>query len=193
MDVWQIAMAILMGFSLAATCGLRAFLPLLIIGVAAKAGFVDLAGGFDWMGSWTALACFGAATVIEILADKIPAVDHVLDAAGVFIRPLAGAVAASSLISGMDPLMGLVVGIIVGGTIAGVVQMIKGGIRLLSTGVTCGIANPVVSAIEDGAAVVTGIAGIFVPLLAGILIIAFLVYFFRKSRKKIFSKKTAGM
>jgi len=193
MDVWQVVMAVLMGFSLAATCGLRAFLPLLIIGIAAKAGLVDLAAGFDWMGSWTALACFGAATVIEILADKIPAVDHILDAAGVFIRPIAGAIAASSLISGMDPLMGLVVGIIVGGTIAGLVQMIKSAIRLLSTAATGGIANPVVSAIEDGAAVVTGIAGIFVPLLAGIIIIALLVYFSRKFRKKIFFKKTAGM
>ena len=192
MDIWQVAMAILMGFSLAATCGLRAFLPLLIIGIASKAGFVDLAAGFDWMGSWTALACFGAATVIEILADKIPAVDHVLDASGVFVRPIAGAIAASSLISGMDPLMGLVVGIIVGGTIAGIVQIIKGGIRLLSTGVTCGIANPLVSAIEDSAAVVTGIAGIFVPLLAGLAVIAVLVYFFRKVRKKNFFKKAEG-
>ena len=193
MDVWQVVMAVLMGFSLAATCGLRAFLPLLLIGIAAKAGLVDLASGFDWMGSWTALACFGAATVIEILADKIPAVDHVLDAAGVFVRPIAGAVAASSLINGMDPLMGLVVGIIVGGTIAGIVQMIKGSFRLLSTGATGGIANPVISAVEDVAAVVTGVAGILVPLLAGIVIIALLVYFLRKFRKKISFKKTAGM
>lgn len=171
MDGWQVTFALLMGFSLAATCGLRAFLPLLIIGLGAKAGLIDLASGFGWMESYPALICFGAATVIEIAGDKIPAVDHILDAAGVIVRPVAGAIAASSLIQGLDPLLSLVIGIIVGSGIAGIVQALKGSFRVLTTAATGGAANPVVSTAEDGAATATGVASLFVPALTGALIL----------------------
>jgi hypothetical protein len=176
MDAWQVTFAILMGFSLAATCGLRAFLPLLIIGIAAKAGFLHLAQGFEWMMSWPALICFGCATVLEILGDKIPAVDHVLDAAGVFVRPVAGAVAASSLIKGVDPLLAMVIGIIMGAAIAGIVQTVKGALRLLSSGLTGGVANPAVSTVEDTAAAVAGVAALFVPYITAALILIALVF-----------------
>jgi len=142
MDGYEITFALLMGFSLAATCGLRAFLPLFIIGLGAKAGMITLGSGFDWMMSYPALICFGSATVLEILADKIPAVDNLLDSAGIFVRPAAGALAASSLIRGMDPLLAVVIGIIMGGGIAGIVQTIKGTLRLLSTSFTGGAPQP---------------------------------------------------
>lgn len=176
MDTIQIIFALLMGFSLAATCGLRAFLPLLIISLGAKAGFIDLSTSFGWMESWPAIIVFGTATVLEILADKVPAVDHVLDAAGMIVRPIAGAVAASSLIQGMNPLMTLVVGIIVGATIAGIVNAIKGTARGISTAVTGGVANPVVSVAEDGATALTGVLSLIVPYITAVAIIVALVY-----------------
>lgn len=175
MDIAQIIFAILMGFSLAATCGLRAFLPLLIIGIAAKTGYVSLAPGFEWMMSWPAIICFGSATVLEILGDKFPAVDHVLDAAGIVVRPVAGALAASSMIQGMDPLLALVIGIIMGATIAAVVQTIKGGLRIFSTATTGGVANPIISTAEDSATAAAGIMGILIPALAAALILTVLL------------------
>ena len=39
---------------------------------------------------------FGLATLIEIVGDKIPAVDHALDALSTLLRPAAGALLASS-------------------------------------------------------------------------------------------------
>jgi hypothetical protein len=171
MNAYEITFALLMGFSLAATCGLRAFLPLFIIALGAKAGLIQLGDGFDWMMSYPALICFGSATVLEILGDKIPAVDHVLDSAGAFVRPVAGALAASSLIKGVDPLVAVVIGIIMGGGIAGIVQTIKGALRLLSTAITGGIANPVVSAAEDGATAVTAFLGLIVPYVTAALIL----------------------
>ncbi len=171
MDAMEIILVVLMGFSLAATCGLRAFLPLLIISIAAKAGYISLMPTFDWMMSWPAIICFGTATVLEILADKIPAVDHVLDSVGVFIRPTAGAIAASSMITGIDPLLALVIGIIMGATVAGLVQTIKGAIRLLTSAFTGGIGNPVVSAVEDGATAATGVIALIAPYVSAALII----------------------
>ncbi|MCX6647275.1 MAG: DUF4126 domain-containing protein [bacterium] len=176
METIEIIFALLMGFSLAATCGLRAFLPLLIISLGAKAGFITLSSGFDWMASWPAIIVFGTATILEILGDKVPTVDHILDAGGTIVRPIAGAVAASSLIQGMNPLMTMVVGIIIGATIAGIVNAIKGTVRGLSTAVTGGIANPVVSIVEDGATALTGVLSLVVPYITAVGIIVALVY-----------------
>ncbi len=184
MDAWEITFVLLMGFSLAATCGLRAFLPLFIIAFAAKAGMINLASGFGWMASWPALICFGSAAVIEILGDKFPAVDHVLDAAGVFVRPVAGALAASSMITGIDPLLALVIGIIMGATIAGMVQTVKGVLRILSSSLTGGLANPAVSAIEDGTTAVAGVAAFYIPwLTAGLVLLALILGVYYGSRR----------
>lgn len=177
MNGLEITFALLMGFSLAATCGMRAFLPLLIISIGAKAGFITLSSGFDWMMAWPVIIVFGTAAVLEILGDKIPAVDHVLDAGGTIVRPIAGAIAASSLIQGMDPLLTLVIGIIIGATIAGIVQAIKGTVRGLSTAVTGGVANPVISIAEDGTTVLTGVLALAVPYITAVAIIAGLFYF----------------
>ncbi len=175
MDGWLIVYGLLMGFTLAATCGIRAFLPLLIISIAAKIGLINLASGFEWMTSWQAITCFASATVIEILGDKIPAVDHFLDTSGAFVRPVAGALAASSLIVGMDPLLAMVIGIIVGVGIAATVSAIKSSLRLFSTGLTGGLANPAISVVEDSATAVTGIASLFIPGLVAFLVVGGLV------------------
>jgi len=194
MDAMEVVFVILMGFSLAATCGLRAFLPLLIISIAAKAGFISLMPTFDWMMSWPAIICFGTATVLEILADKIPAVDHILDSAGVFVRPVAGAVAASSMITGIDPLLALVIGIVMGATVAGLVQTIKGAFRLLTSAFTGGTANPLVSIAEDSAAALTGVVGLIAPYIsAAVILIGILTgmwFVFGRARKR---KKQAAL
>jgi hypothetical protein len=175
MDAWQIVFALLMGFSLAATCGLRAFLPLLIIGIGARADLVTLSQGFDWMQSYPALICFGTAALLEILGDKIPAVDHALDVGGVFVRPIAGAIAASSLIKGFDPLITVVIGIIIGSGVAGIVHWMKGTLRLLSSATTAGLANPAISVAEDGAVAAGGIMGLFFPYVVGLVAIVLLI------------------
>jgi hypothetical protein len=175
MNIWHIVFALLMGFSLAATCGLRAFLPLLIIGIGAKAGLITLTQSFDWMQSWPALICFGSATVIEIVGDKFPAVDHFLDTIGIVVRPVAGALAATSLIQGLDPLTTLVIGIIMGSAIAGVTHTIKASARLASTALTAGITNPLLSVLEDIAVFFTGALSLWLPWIAAIVIIVTLI------------------
>jgi hypothetical protein len=188
MDTMDIIFAVLMGFSLAATCGLRAFLPLLIISIAARSGYLTLSPGFIWMMSWPAIICFATATVLEILGDKVPAVDHVLDSAGVFVRPVAGAVAASSMITGIDPLLALVIGIIMGATVAGLVQTIKGAIRLLSSTLTGGIANPVVSIVEDSATALTGVISLIAPYITASLILVGIIMGMRVVSRRLRKK-----
>ena len=115
--------AVILGTALAATCGLRAFLPLLGIGALGAMGKLELAESFEWMSSPVALACFGTAVVFEVAADKFPGVDHVLDVAGTVVKPVAAAIASASMVTDVDPLLGVVLGLIVGGTLAEAVHL----------------------------------------------------------------------
>ena len=72
-------MALLLGIGLSATCGFRVFVPLLGMSIAAMAGHLELASGFEWIGSWPALICLAVATVLEIAGYYIPWLDNLLD------------------------------------------------------------------------------------------------------------------
>ncbi len=144
--------AICMGLSLAATCGLRAFLPLLVIGLLGMLGKVELAEAFTWMASPVAVTCFGTAVIAEVVGDKFPAVDHALDAAGLVVKPTAATLAAASMITAFDPLLALVLGVVTGGVAAEAVHVAKAKARVLSSALSAGMGNPVLSTIEDGVA-----------------------------------------
>jgi hypothetical protein len=152
-------------FSLAACAGLRAFLPLLIISIFARAGHVQLGESFSFLASTPALIVFGGATALELIGDFIPAVDHLLDTAGAFIKPIAGAVLASAVIVKMDPVLAIVLGIIVGGSLSEVIHLKKAGLRLISTGLTGGVANPLLSLTEDAGALLGTILSILAPII----------------------------
>ena len=77
----EILLSIGLGIGLAAACGFRVFLPVLAMGVAARAGALDLAEGFEWMAGTPALLALGAAAILEVGAYYIPWLDNVLDVA----------------------------------------------------------------------------------------------------------------
>ena len=158
--------ALALAIALAASAGLRAWLPLLLAGGLARLGVLDLGPSFQFLASPKALALFGAATAIEIVGDKIPAVDHALDVIGTPLRPAAGALLAASVLGTVtDPLTSLVVGTAVGAPSALMPHAVKSAVRAASTTVTGGIANPLLSFVEDAISLVTFILAVLVPLL----------------------------
>ena len=56
------------GIGLAAACGFRIFVPLLVVSAAAHANKLTLAPSFAWMGTDAALVAFACATALEIAA-----------------------------------------------------------------------------------------------------------------------------
>jgi hypothetical protein len=158
-----IAIQVLVGISLAACCGLRAFLPPFVFGLSVRLGVVetvlgrpvDLHPGFEWIASTPALVVFGVALVAELAADKIPVVDHALDAIQTVVRPLAGMLVVAASLTELEPLPAAVVGLIVGGSVAGGVHVVKSKARIVSTLGTGGLASPALSIAED----VTALAG----------------------------------
>jgi len=173
----NIFLGILLGLGLSASTGLNTFLPLLLLSAAARfhiAG-IELGTKFEWLTSDGAIITLIVACVIELIADKVPAVDHFLDSAGTFIRPLAGALASASVLTGIDPMVAAIVGIIVGGPTSLGMHTLKAGTRVASTATTFGCANPIISIIEDVLAFSLSVIAIFLPIVVP-LALALLVF-----------------
>ena len=157
--------SVALAIGLAACAGLRAWLPLLLAGLLSRAGLLELGDSFQFIGSTRALILFGVATVIEIAADKIPAVDHALDGISTVLRPAAGTLLAASVMWRIDdPLTALAVGLAVGVPSALVPHAAKSVLRTASTVLTGGLANPIVSVVEDVLTFVLFVATVLVPV-----------------------------
>lgn len=165
--------AVLLGLGLAASSGLRAFLPLLMLALAAhfNAFNVDLTGPFAWLSSPLALGALAIAAIVEIAGDKIPVVDHFLDAIGTVIRPLAGTLAAAAVINHHDPALAALLGLVLGAPLALGVHSAKAGTRGVSTVSTLGVANPLLSLFEDIASFTIGFLALLSPLLVPLMLV----------------------
>src|ERR1700744_6257007 len=102
METW--VLPALFGLGLSVSAGLKTFVPLLVLSVAARLHLfgIELSGAFAWLESTAALVALSLATIAELAADKIPLVAHVLRLAGTFVRPAAGALAAAAAFSHLD-------------------------------------------------------------------------------------------
>ena len=177
-SVW---LALLSGIAVAAACGLRAFLPLLLLGIAARLGWIELRGGADWLAGDVALIALGVATVLEVAGDKVPVVDHALDLVGTALRPVAAWVGAYAVLQSWPTPWAQIAAVVLGTATLGV-HALKAKLRIGSSALTLGSANPVVSVIEDGLALGTMVIAVLAPVLA-ILLPVLLVIALRRSRR----------
>ena len=174
----DIVPSVALGIGLAACAGLRAWLPLLLAGLLARGGVIELGASFQFISSNRALVLFAVATLVEMIADKVPAVDHALDALSTVLRPAAGSLLAASVLWQIsDPLTAIALGVAVGAPSALVPHAAKTILRAGSTALTGGLANPVLSLLEDLVAVVLFVLSVVLPIVvaAGLLLLAFLL------------------
>jgi len=174
----EVVSSISLAIGLAACAGLRAWLPLFLAGALARGGVLTLGSSFGFLASNRALILFGVATVIEIVADKVPAVDHALDMLSTVLRPAAGSLLAASVMWEIhDPLTALALGVAVGAPSALVPHAAKSVLRAASTTLTGGLANPVISVAEDALAIGMFVLTVVVPIVAAValLVVAYVV------------------
>ena len=188
--------AICLGVCLSAACGLRVFLPFLIVSVAVKCGLLELRDSWQWIGSWPALIAFSTATVIEITAYYIPWLDNALDTMATPAAGLAGMLMTVAVMpADMTALNTWCLGIIAGGGMASGVQLVTVGARALSSASTGGLGNHRVSTGEAVGAVGISISALFAHIIiAAIVITVFgvMVYFVITKGGRLFSKKKAA-
>ena len=175
-SVW---LAVLAGIVIAAACGLRAFLPLLVLGLAARLGWVELDPRAHMLTGNLALVALGVATVLEIAGDKIPVVDHALDAIGTVVRPAAAWLGASALFHGWPAPWGSLVSLALAAVALGI-HAVKAKLRLGTTAVTLGHGNPIVSSIEDVTALVMALMAVLLPILGLLLVLVFVILLLRR-------------
>jgi hypothetical protein len=154
------------GLGLAAACGFRIFAPMLVVSIAAQAGYLQLGSGFYWIGTTPALIALGVATLVEVLAYYVPWLDNLLDTIATPAAVVAGAVLAASVVTGFDPWLKWTLATIAGGGLAGAVQLTTTGVRGASTVMTGGVGNLAVSSGELVGAVSLSLLSIVFPLVA---------------------------
>lgn len=179
----DVATAILTGLGLAGAAGLNAYIPLLAVGLVARLGLVELTAPYDLLESTPVLVALGVLLVVEVVADKVPAVDSVNDAVQTFIRPAAGAVLFAGSVgisSDLAPEVGLVAGLLA----AGSVHATKAAARPMVNVSTGGVGGPVVSVAEDAVSVAATLVALFVPVLVLVLLVAFVWLSFRVASRR---------
>jgi hypothetical protein len=171
-------------FGLSSSAGLNAYLPLLVVALLARfTDLITLKPPWDVLESWWVIGVLVILLLIELLVDKVPAVDTINDAIQTFIRPVAGAIlfaASSGVIGETHPVLALICGLLVSGG----VHAAKATARPIITGTTAGTLNPVVSVIEDIVALVVAILAIVVPIMIFLLLALVIIWFVRRRLKR---------
>ncbi len=170
----EILLSVLLGVGLSSAAGFRIFVPLLIVGLANRFDYLEVTGGFAWLGSTTALVIFAVATAVEILAYYVPWVDNALDAIATPAATVAGVVLTAAVLTDVDPVVRWTLAILAGGGSATVFQGLTTGLRQLSSLTTLGFGNPVVATGEAAASAGLALLAIVVPVAAFVLVVLLL-------------------
>ncbi len=175
-------------FGLATSAGLNAYIPLLIVALTARfTDLVRLSEPYDLLASWPAIIVISGLLVVEMLVDKVPAVDTLNDIVQTFIRPAAGAIlfaASAGVINDISPALALAAGLL----LAGGVHTAKVAARPVVTATTAGTGNWLVSLLEDVVAFFMSLLAVLVPLLATLLalgVIILLIRYWRRRRRPV--------
>lgn len=170
--------SVLIGLGLAAACGFRVFVPLLVMSLATRAeiGHLILGDGFSWIGSTPALIAFGSATLLEIAGYYIPWVDNLLDAIATPTAIVAGILVTASAVTDMDPFLKWTLAVVGGGGTTAVFQGITATARQVSSFATGGLGNPVLATAETGSSALLAVLAVTLPILAIVLVLTLLFF-----------------
>jgi hypothetical protein len=173
-----------LGAGLASVAGIRAFVPLALYALFAQLGFIVPPDLLGLPSDWAVVGVFSALAVVEIVLDKVRALDPGFGYTMVVVRALAGAALFETMFEPGALLDGRAVpGLVVGGGIAAVVAVLKEILRPLSNTEAAGVSTTFLSAIEDVVAIVGGLVGLFLPFLP-LLLVGFLLFFFNRIRRR---------
>ena len=172
------------GIGLAAACGFRVFVPLLALGLAGRAHVLPLNDSFATLATLPALIALGTAAVLEVIAYYVPLLDNALDVAAAPAAVIAGILASAAAITTLPPVLAWGIAIIGGGGAAGLLHGATSLLRLKSSAVTGGAANPVVSTGELIGALVTSAIAVLVPIVCAALVVFVVVWMIRQRFRK---------
>ncbi|MFJ1539561.1 DUF4126 domain-containing protein [Micromonospora chalcea] len=188
---------VLTGSGLAASAGLNAYIPLLLMGLLSRyTGLVELPSGWQWLGNGWVVLILAVLLAVEMVADKVPVVDHVNDVVQTVVRPTAGGLAfgagaGSETVTVSDPDTFFSthqwVPVVVGVLIALGVHLLKAAARPVINATTAGVGAPVASTAEDATSVVMSVVALLLPVLVLVFLLGlvfFVPWLFRRRRER---------
>jgi hypothetical protein len=168
--------ALMAGISLSAAAGLRVFLPVLALTLAARLGVLDLGEDFAWLADDPVLMIVGIAALLEVGAYYVPWIDNLLDTLATPAAIGGGTVIMAALLPEMHGLLQWGWAALLGGGAAGIVQTTTVLARGMSTASTGGLANPLLATSETGGSLLMIAFALLIPLAFGMLVIVVLVW-----------------
>lgn len=168
-----------LGVSLAAATGFRVFLPLLITGLAAKAGYLPMTESMNWIATTPALLMLAVAATTEIIAYYVPLLDNLLDGLAGPTAVVAGIAVSYAVMGDLPPMLKWTLAIIAGGGAAAATQSVTTLLRGTSTVVTMGLGNSAVTTAEIIGAVLLSLLAILLPYLALAAVVIFVIVAWR--------------
>ncbi len=189
----ELLISICIGIGLAASSGFRIFVPMLAANVASLSGFHQFGDGFAWLNTWAAFGILLTATLAEITAYYIPWLDNLLDHIALPIAIASGTLLSASFISAdMAPALRWGLGLVAGGSTAGLIHSGMGLLRLGSTATTGGFGNPFVATAENGAAITFSILALLVPVVLAAIVVVLVIFITGKLIKTVRRRKVPG-
>jgi hypothetical protein len=192
---------LLTGLGLATASGLNAYIPLLALGLLSRfTDLITLPHGWAWLENGWVMTIVAVLLVVEIVADKIPALDSINDTIQTFVRPTSGGIVfgsgtAAQTAAVTDPgafaHSGQWIPIVVGVLVALVVSLTKSTLRPAANVATAGVAAPVLSTIEDGVSIALVFVAILIPVVVLVVLVA-LVWGFVKLLRRRHRRNTAA-
>ncbi|KAA0211931.1 MAG: DUF4126 domain-containing protein [Ignavibacteriaceae bacterium] len=183
-------LSIVSGISLAAACGFRVFVPLLILSIASMSGLSELTTDEQWIASTPALITFAVATIFEIIAYYVPWLDNIFDTIATPLAAVAGVLTMSTLLTDVNPILGWTLAVITGGGAAISVQLLTVKGRAISSGITAGFGNFILSTGELVLSVFVSVIAIILPVIALLIVLIVIFFIVRRiysSRNKVTS------
>lgn len=175
----ELVLMVLAGVGLAAACGFRVFVPAFVVSLAANAGYLELAPGFEWLVQKPVTVALGVASLLEVGAYYIPWLDNFLDQAEAPVAVIAGTILSASVMTDMHPFLQWSLALIAGGGTAGTIQVSTAIVRAGSSMFTGGLGNAVVSTAEaTGSVGVTGMGIVFPAATGGVFLVLAVVSIF---------------
>ena len=156
-----------MGFSFAA--GINLYATVAILGLASRFHWVALPPQFHVFDNDIVIGAAIVLYVVEFIADKIPWVDSIWDAAHTIIRPVGGALIAVATLGDASPTVeGLAA--LMGGTLAAGTHFTKAGTRAVANASPEPFSNWILSVAEDLFVVGLGLLALKYPAAAAIVV-----------------------
>jgi hypothetical protein len=169
-----------LGVGLASVAGVRAFVPLALFSLFVRLGYLAEPDILGLQIGWTVVLVLSALAVVELMLDKVQALDPAFGYVMIPIRMVAGAVLFAAV---YEPGALFDAVAVAGGAIAGLVAGLKVILRPASMSASAGVSTAFLSAMEDFVAVFGGVVGLFLPFLP-LLFVGFLLFFFNRIRKR---------